>query len=75
LNLAFYGAERGLVLFRKYASRYLSPYAMTREVRQRLMTRETAEEFVALLEEVVAGAKMGTGELQLREMESVDCAV
>jgi hypothetical protein len=64
-----------LVLFRKYASRYLSPYAMTREVRQRLMTRETAEEFVALLEEVVAGAKMGTGELQLREMESVDCAV
>ncbi|NUM45040.1 MAG: tRNA dihydrouridine synthase DusB [Anaerolineales bacterium] len=75
LNLAFYGPERGLVLFRKYASRYLSPYAMTREVRQRLMTRETAEEFVALLEEVVAGAKLGAGELQLQEMEGVDCAV
>ncbi len=55
LNLSFYGPERGLVLFRKYASRYLSPYGMPREVRQRLMTRETAEEFVELLEEVVAG--------------------
>ncbi len=77
LNLAFYGPERGLVLFRKYASRYLSPYAMTREVRQRLMTRETAEEFVALLEEVVVGAKLdGDAEVRrLREMESVDCAV
>lgn len=75
LNLAFYGPERGLVLFRKYASRYLSPYAMTREVRQRLMTRETAEEFVALLEEVVAGAKLEAGELQLQEMEGLDCAV
>ncbi len=77
LNLAFYGPERGLVLFRKYASRYLSPYEMTREVRQRLMTRETAEEFVALLEEVVAGAKLEADAegRRLREMESVDCAV
>lgn len=55
MNLAFYGAERGLVLFRKYAARYLSPYEMPREVRQRLMTRETAEAFVALLDEIVEG--------------------
>ncbi|HNB53970.1 MAG TPA: tRNA dihydrouridine synthase DusB [Anaerolineales bacterium] len=76
-NLAFYGPERGLVLFRKYASRYLSPYEMTREVRQRLMTRETAEEFVALLDEIVEGAMVSADAegRRLREMEGLDCAV
>jgi len=59
LNLDFYGPERGLVLFRKFASRYLSPYDLPREIRQRLMTRERAEEFVELLEEIVAGAVEG----------------
>jgi tRNA-dihydrouridine synthase len=54
LSLDFYGQERGLVLFRKFAARYLSPYDLPREIRQRLMTRERAEEFVDLLEEIVA---------------------
>jgi tRNA-dihydrouridine synthase B len=56
LNQDFYGPERGVVLFRKFASRYLSPYVLPREVRQRLMTRERAEEFVELLDEIVEGA-------------------
>ncbi|GAB4580274.1 MAG: tRNA dihydrouridine synthase DusB [Anaerolineales bacterium] len=76
-NQAFYGPERGLVLFRKYASRYLSPYEMSREVRQRLMTRETAEEFVELLEEIVEGAQFGADAdgMRLQEMAALDCAV
>ena len=53
LNLAFYGPERGVVLFRKFAARYLTPYALPRDVRQRLMTRARAEEFVELLDEIV----------------------
>lgn len=64
LNLDFYGPERGLVLFRKFAARYLSPYEMPREVRQRLMTRETAEEFAALLDEVVENVSYSPVRLQ-----------
>jgi nifR3 family TIM-barrel protein len=52
-NLAFYGSPKGLVLFRKYAARYLTPYRLPKEVRQELFTRERPEEFVALLEGVV----------------------
>ncbi|HLF88575.1 MAG TPA: tRNA-dihydrouridine synthase family protein [Anaerolineales bacterium] len=55
LNLDFYGAARGLVLFRKFAARYLTPYTLPREIRQHLMTRERAEEFVELLNEIVEG--------------------
>ena len=55
LNLDFYGPERGLILFRKFAARYLTPYTLPREIRQRLMTRERAEEFVELLDEIVEG--------------------
>lgn len=54
LNLDFYGPERGLVLFRKFAARYLTPYTLPREIRQRLMTRARAEEFIELLDEIVA---------------------
>jgi hypothetical protein len=52
--LSFYGAARGIVLFRKYASRYLAPYALTGEIRQAMMTRETKEEFLQLLDQVIA---------------------
>lgn len=44
----FYGPQRGIVLFRKYASRYLTPYQMEGELRQSLMTSETREEFLRL---------------------------
>jgi nifR3 family TIM-barrel protein len=48
--LSFYGDERGLVLFRKHLSRYLSPYPLTKEVRQSLLTAEQREDFISLLD-------------------------
>lgn len=51
-NLDFYGPERGLVLFRKYAARYLSPYHLPKALRQKLLTRTRPEEFSALLDEI-----------------------
>ncbi len=51
-NLEFYGPERGLRLFRKYAARYLTPYQLPRETRQKLLTREQPDEFLALLDEI-----------------------
>jgi tRNA-dihydrouridine synthase B len=51
-NLEFYGPERGLVLFRKYAARYLTSYRLPKEIRQKLLTRVQPEEFVGLLDEI-----------------------
>ncbi len=50
---AFYGPEYGLILFRKHASRYISPYRLTRTLRERLLTSETAADFVRLLDGIV----------------------
>jgi nifR3 family TIM-barrel protein len=47
--LSFYGAELGLVLFRKHASRYITPFGLTNEQREMLLTAKKPEEFVALL--------------------------
>ena len=51
-SLDFFG-EHGLVLFRKHASRYLSPYLLEPELRQRLMIIEQADEFIGLVEEIL----------------------
>jgi tRNA-dihydrouridine synthase B len=51
--LAFYGAERGLILFRKHASRYISPYRLSKAQRQQLLTCETKQDFMALLDRIV----------------------
>jgi nifR3 family TIM-barrel protein len=51
--LGFYGADSGLVLFRKYAARYLTPYRLSGELRQTLMTSETKTEFLTLLDRVL----------------------
>jgi tRNA-dihydrouridine synthase len=51
-NLSFYGEERGLRLFRKYASRYLTPYQLPVDIRKKLLTRKSVEEFVNMLEEI-----------------------
>jgi tRNA-dihydrouridine synthase B len=51
-SLEFYGPQRGLVLFRKYAARYLTPYHLPKEIRQQLLTRERPEEFLVLLDEI-----------------------
>jgi tRNA-dihydrouridine synthase B len=47
--LAFYGAERGLVLFRKHASRYLAPLNLSAEQRQHLLTASQPAEFMLAL--------------------------
>jgi tRNA-dihydrouridine synthase len=51
-NLEFYGPRRGLVLFRKHAARYLTPYKLPTKFRKQLLTRETPEDFLALLEQI-----------------------
>jgi nifR3 family TIM-barrel protein len=51
-NLRFYDSGLGLVLFRKYAAKYLSPYRLPKEFRKKLLTRERPEAFVALLDEI-----------------------
>jgi len=47
--LSFYGEPRGLVLFRKYASRYLSPLGLSSDQRKRLLTAEHPPEFLEVL--------------------------
>lgn len=54
LSLSFYGPRRGLVLFRKHANRYLSPYQLPGELRQRLLTEENAAAFLNLVDEIIA---------------------
>ncbi|MBN2501852.1 MAG: tRNA-dihydrouridine synthase [Anaerolineales bacterium] len=51
--LAFYGAERGLILFRKHATRYISPYRLTKAQRQQLLTCETKPDFMVLFDRIV----------------------
>lgn len=50
--LDFYGPQRGLILFRKHASHYISPYGLSNEQRKRLLTSEVASDFTALLDEL-----------------------
>ena len=52
--LDFYEGDRGLVLFRKHASRYLSERRLTREQRLQLLEAERAPEFLSLLQAVYA---------------------
>ncbi|MEW5868095.1 MAG: tRNA-dihydrouridine synthase [Chloroflexota bacterium] len=52
--LSFYGQERGLLLFRKHASRYLGPYRLPVEQRQRLLTAEQPVDFVEILDSLNA---------------------
>jgi tRNA-dihydrouridine synthase B len=49
----FYGPQRGLVLFRKHAARYLRPYTLPRELYLRLVTTDQLEEFVSLLNQAL----------------------
>jgi nifR3 family TIM-barrel protein len=50
--LAFYGEERGLVLFRKHASRYLSSYFLPQKTRVRLLTEEKPSEAIRLINSI-----------------------
>jgi nifR3 family TIM-barrel protein len=44
--LSFYGEQLGMVLFRKHASRYLSPRGLSIEQRRRLLTADRPAEFL-----------------------------
>ena len=52
LMLDFYGPNRGLILFRKYAARYMTPFALPAEQRKQLLTAPTPEAFLLLLNEI-----------------------
>lgn len=54
LSLETYGPQRGLVLFRKHASRYLSPYPLMGALRQRLLTALHVDDFMPLLDEILS---------------------
>jgi len=51
-NFEFYGPEMGLVLFRKHAARYLSPYPLSKEIRKKLLTSQRQEEFLSMLDDI-----------------------
>ena len=55
--LNFYGNERGLILFRKHASRYISPFGLSNEQREQLLRCEKPEEFIALLDLIATSEK------------------
>ncbi len=63
--LSFYGQQRGLILFRKYAARYLTPYQLETPIRQALMTSETKEDFLALLDQIIFTQLIEAPELNL----------
>lgn len=50
----FYGEDLGLVMFRKFANRYLAPFGLETETRRTLLTRSQPAEFLSLLEEILA---------------------
>jgi nifR3 family TIM-barrel protein len=52
LMLDFYGPTRGLILFRKYAARYMMPFGLAVEQRKRLLTAPSVDEFLGLLNEI-----------------------
>jgi nifR3 family TIM-barrel protein len=47
-SMEFYGRERGLILFRKHAARYLEPYRLPAERRKHLLTRTDPDTFLQL---------------------------
>jgi tRNA-dihydrouridine synthase len=54
--LSFYEGDFGLVLFRKHASRYLSPFPLSPEHRARLFRAEQPGEFLDLLDSLLVTA-------------------
>ena len=53
-NLGFYG-PRGLVLFRKFAVQYLTPFRPDPDLRRRLLTTDDPQTFLRLAEEMIKG--------------------
>ena len=59
---AFYGEERGLILFRKFAKRYLNPYNIVRDQMIHLLTRVDVKEFFEYLDSLLTcvGVEIGS---------------
>jgi len=57
LMLAFYGEERGLVLFRKHVVKYVRGLSHSARIKAKLMTCTHPEEFIALMTQYQAEAE------------------
>lgn len=55
---AYYGNERGIVLFRKYAKRLLEPYQVTKEELTTLLTMEDPLQFIDSLDQLMQKLKI-----------------
>jgi tRNA-dihydrouridine synthase B len=53
-NVAFYGPQKGLILFRKHAVQYLKLQHLPRATRTRIILQESADGFLSLLDQAVA---------------------
>lgn len=53
-NIEFYGAERGLTLFRKHLKRYLAPYAVPRNLLGALLTSTEPELVWSMVDEILS---------------------
>jgi len=51
-SLSFYGSEKGLVLFRKFAAGYLEPYGLEREQRRKLLMETDGRKFKEQVREI-----------------------
>lgn len=51
-SLSFHGQERGLILFRKFAASYLTPYSVSSEQRRQLLTQSDPRKFIQQLGEI-----------------------
>lgn len=52
-SMSFYGPDRGLILFRKHASRYITPFRLPDVQRRRLLVAADPREFISVLEECI----------------------
>jgi tRNA-dihydrouridine synthase B len=50
--LDFHGPQRGLLQFRKHTQRYLAPYALPEDLRRRLLTNESIDDYRLALDQV-----------------------
>jgi tRNA-dihydrouridine synthase B len=56
-NMAFYGAHKGLVLFRKHALQYLKLQHLPRATRTQIILEESADGFLSRLDEALAAMR------------------
>jgi tRNA-dihydrouridine synthase B len=53
LMQTFYGDQRGVIFSRKYIAKYITPYAVEKEIRQNLLTATFSEEVLTILEQIL----------------------